>query len=102
MAKKYQPSGYLIVNLGSLDLSTINTLTDANPEVKSLLEELQKEESKPIWLYVNDTDQGWIYVGICSRCGSRLSLMTINGDGDIVVITIMIGTNFIEVSSSTY
>ena len=62
MAKKYIPSGYIIVDLGELDLSSPVTITDEEV-IKSLIENARKEHSKPILLTFTDTDAEVRYSG---------------------------------------
>lgn len=54
MAKKYVPSGYLIVNLGHFQSLPVNISKGTNADADILMDNYDKLDKKPILLSVND------------------------------------------------
>ena len=90
MAKKYQPSGYQIIDLGTHDLSNAVTITASdNKDVLLLIENLQKESPKPILFTIKNSDDGnSIISGFPHQYGHVYSLTTNSGTLEISVDTI--------------
>lgn len=81
MAKKYIPSGYQIINLGELDLSSSVTLTDG--DAKILVDLFNEGElfKKPILLSIYDTNDSVQYMGFAIQRSESLTIPCFNDDG---------------------
>ncbi len=74
--KKYVPSGYVIVDLGTIDTSQQSTaeISGENAEViKSAL-----KTKKPILLNIDDDGNGNFVCGFCVQTGSRYARIIVD------------------------
>ena len=78
MAKKYVPSGYQIIDLGSLTTATYDV--GDNPNVDKLIEWFKKDDAKPILLKGVLDSYPFVYFGGYSESDDkyerRISLIT--------------------------
>ena len=98
MAKKYVPSGYQIIDLGSHDLSSAVTITkgtNADADVLIDLYEREKLIDKPILLKVHDSNGSYSCSGFMTYSGDTGLLCGIIAS--LVDIIIEFGSNEITI-----
>ena len=85
MSKKYVPSGYQIIDLGSLDLSTSVTLSkETSEETQILYDILKGEENKPILLKLFEENSGALWNGVAVRNNDMCSLSFVSDDASSI------------------
>ena len=108
MSKKYSPSGYVIIDLGVLDLEESKTLTpDDNDDVKTLISlfydsgVLNEKLKKPVLLKVYDSSTKASYMGFVIQSGIQLQLTGYAfGENSVSGITVRVTENNIVVSAT--
>lgn len=113
MAKKYSPSGYQIINLGLLDLSSSITITDYDTEELKVLREVflnfsnqnKKDEPihvKPILLSITNSDSGISYCGFVNIVGDwtvmGIHLLVNPVDNAFIVLEYTVATDTLTIS----
>lgn len=97
MIKK--PSGYQIINLGKLDLSSPVTITTEESEIAKILYDSINNPKKPIILTVYDTDSEVTYSGMLSIFDTNASLTVVGDDSaELFGISVTASANQITVT----